>query len=127
MRLPLLKGSTLPVVLSFVVFIARFPEQVPEQDHAVAGGVRDHLHADGQAVELEGHDGGHQGRQPLLPRHIRGRREKARRMVSFTALRARKLGEHQATVENMLRVFTNSSILHGGRHGEWRNFSCHPT
>lgn len=56
-------------------------EQVPEQDHAVAGGVRDHLHADGQALELEGHDGGHQGRQPVLPRHLRGRREKTGRMV----------------------------------------------
>lgn len=70
------------------------PEQVPEQDHAMVGGVRDHLHTDGQAVELEGHDGGHQERQPLLPRHIRGRREKACRMVSFVLFKRGSFSAH---------------------------------
>lgn len=56
-------------------------EQILEQDYDLAGGVRDHVHADGQALGLETDDGGHQGRQPILPRHLRGRREKTSGMV----------------------------------------------
>lgn len=69
-----------------ILYLFSLTEQVSEQDHVVAGGVRDHVHSDSQAVELEGDDGGHQIGQPLLPRYLRGRREKARGMVSSSPI-----------------------------------------